>query len=303
VSPSEPNYLWLEAGTNFSVQNDDDPYLNHQNTTNHLVTLLNNAGISWKAYDEDISGTNVPLQSFGNYVARHNPFVYFDDVTGTNDPNNAYAIAHIRPFTELAGDLAANNIASYNFITPNVCDDMHDACAPLTNALLQGDNWLSNNLPLILTSRAFQDNGAIFITWDESETPGLNPLGMIVLSPWAKGGGYFNQVAYNHSSTLRTVQDIFGITNYLGDAVNATNLSDLFWPPGLRLTGFSMNSGGVQMSVIGAAPGKTNLIESSTNLVDWISIGTNYPITNYFSFSNATSTNLSQSFYRIVQLP
>jgi hypothetical protein len=35
-------------------------------------------------------------------------------------------------------------------------------------------------------------------------------------------------VHYTHSSTLRTVQKMFGLTPYLGDAANATDLSDLF---------------------------------------------------------------------------
>src|SRR5919198_5504805 len=42
--PSLPNYLWLEAGTNFGISNDDGPRANHQRTTHHLVTLLRDAG-------------------------------------------------------------------------------------------------------------------------------------------------------------------------------------------------------------------------------------------------------------------
>ncbi len=38
--PSLPNYLWLEAGTNFGITNDNPPSTNHQSTTNHLVTLF-----------------------------------------------------------------------------------------------------------------------------------------------------------------------------------------------------------------------------------------------------------------------
>ncbi|TMH53097.1 MAG: phosphoesterase, partial [Betaproteobacteria bacterium] len=40
VHPSLPNYLWLEAGINFGIFNDDPPSANHQSTTEHLVTLL-----------------------------------------------------------------------------------------------------------------------------------------------------------------------------------------------------------------------------------------------------------------------
>src|SRR3954447_830553 len=81
IHPSLPNYLWLEAGTNFGIANDSDPSVNHQSTTSHLVTQLQTAGISWKSYQEDISGTSCPLTSVAKYAPKHNPAVYFDDVT------------------------------------------------------------------------------------------------------------------------------------------------------------------------------------------------------------------------------
>lgn len=50
--------MWQEAGTNFGVTNDNDPYQNpggtNQNTSNHLGGLLQTAGVSWKSYPEDI---------------------------------------------------------------------------------------------------------------------------------------------------------------------------------------------------------------------------------------------------------
>ena len=82
-------------------------------------------------------------------------------------------------------------------------------------------------MPKILASPAFANNGALFILWDEGVT-GDGPIGMIVLSPKARGGGYQNTIHYTHSSTLRTVEEIFGVTPLLGDAANATDLSDLF---------------------------------------------------------------------------
>jgi hypothetical protein len=127
----------------------------------------------------------------------------------------------------LATDLASGTVAQYNFITPNLCDDMHDKCKPLNNPIVQGDNWLKNNVPTILNSAAFQNGGALFITWDEAAT-GDGPIGMIVLSPFAKGGGYSNSIYYDHGSTLRTFEEIFGVTPFLGDATVQTDLSDLF---------------------------------------------------------------------------
>ena len=237
LHPSLPNYLWLEAGTNFGITSDLLPSSAHQSTTNHLVTLLKNAGISWRSYDEDINGLLCPLVNTNNYVPRHNPFVYFDDVTCNTNPNCAFCIANDVPYTTLAGDLQNNTVARYNWVVPNLCDDMHNSCAPTNNNTLQGDGWLSRELPNILNSQAYSNNGAIFIVWDEGAGTSDGPIGMIVISPLAKGGGYSNAIHYTHSSTLLTMEEIFNVGPLLGDAANATDLSDLFiFAPQLSVT-------------------------------------------------------------------
>src|SRR5438105_3401567 len=48
--PSEPNYLWLVAGTNFGIGDDHLPAINTQRTTNHLAWLMDRAGVPWKNY-------------------------------------------------------------------------------------------------------------------------------------------------------------------------------------------------------------------------------------------------------------
>jgi phospholipase C len=231
--PSLPNYLWMEAGTNFGIHDDGTPYQHHQSTRNHLVKLLENAGISWKAYDEDISGTTCPLANTGPkdqngnslYAVRHNPFAYFDDQTGTLNTRSATCIAHVRPFSQLAADLADNKVARYNFITPNVCDDMHDTCAG--NPIAHGDEWLKKNVPAILNSTAYRSGGALFIVWDEA-AKGDGPIPLILLSPFAKGNHYSNSLYYTHSSLLRTLQEIFGVYPLIRDAANRRDLGDLF---------------------------------------------------------------------------
>jgi len=227
--PSEPNYLWLEGGTNFGVTSDADPATNHVASHAHLAKLLDDANIPWRTYQEDIAGTDCPLVSHGDYAAKHDPFVFFDDLTGGGSAADAGCIAHNRPLPELAADLAAGTVARYNFITPNLCDDMHDSCAPTHNKKKQGDDFLAAWVPKILASRAWQDGGVLFITWDEAGLfGGDGPIGMIVLSPLAKGNGYHNQIRYSHSSTLRTLEEIFGVSPMLGDAAHATDLADLF---------------------------------------------------------------------------
>ncbi len=239
VAPSEPNYIWLEAGDNLSFSTDDDPSSSHhQTTTDHLVTQLNAAGISWKSYQEDITGVVCPLSGINNYAPKHNPMVFFDDVNATGAPSDvshpldtmsAYCIAHVRPLTELTSDLASGTTARYNFITPNLCHDMHNSCAPTNNNLRQGDNWLASFIPMIQASSEYA-HAAIFVAWDEPDTIGTilnSPIGLMVLSPFAKVG-FSSATAYDHSSTLRTMQDIFGVGPYLRAAQTATNLSELF---------------------------------------------------------------------------
>jgi hypothetical protein len=228
LHPSEPNYIWLEAGSNLGITTDGLPSSNHRSTTAHLVTQLENAGIPWKSYQEGISGQSCPLSNSGLYAPKHNPMVFFDDVTANNSFSSSRCIAHVRPLSELASDLAADRVTGYNFVTPNLCNDMHNSSGCATSdSIRNGDDWLSANIPALLSSAAYNRGGVILITWDESEG-GDFPIGMIVVSPLARGGGYSNQIRYTHSSTLRTVQEIFGVTPLLGDAANATDLSDLF---------------------------------------------------------------------------
>ncbi len=225
IHPSLPNYIWIESGSDFGIVDDNPPHTDHLSTTDHLVSYLEKAGISWKAYQEDIVGADCPLSDIGNYAVRHDPFVYFDDVTDANNPSSSHCITHVRPYSELAPDLINQTTAQYNFITPNVCNDMHDTCEPLNDPVAQGDLWLSTNLPMILDSVSYKDGGVVFITWDEGTT---GPIGMIVLSPMAKGSGYSNSIHYDHSSLLRTIQEIFNVTPLLRGAATAIDLSDLF---------------------------------------------------------------------------
>ncbi|MDP9036442.1 MAG: alkaline phosphatase family protein [Myxococcota bacterium] len=220
--PSEPNYIWLEAGDSLGIGDDNDPSFHTLTTPDHLTAYLDKAGIAWKSYQEDIDGSVCPLTQIAQYGPKHDPFVFFSDVTGHNNPADPYCIAHIRPFTEFEPDLARGTVARYNFITPNLCNDMHDC------AVQVGDAWLETTLSSITASPVYQDGGAIFVTWDEADG-GDGPIGMFVLSPHAKAG-YSNAIHYDHSSLVKTVQEIFGVMPLLHHAGDpgVNDLSDLF---------------------------------------------------------------------------
>lgn len=235
VHPSEPNYIWLEGASNvypditFTTDNDPGPG-NSTSSTDHLVSRLERAGVTWTSYQEDITGTGCPLTPTAGYFPRHNPMVYFQDVTENNRPDSAKCEKHVRPLSELAGNLKNGTVARYNFITPNICNIMHDVCPPVNDRVRQGDNFLAGYVPTILQSDAYKDNGALFIVFDEAESPSDGPIMLLALSPLAKGNGYASDYRYDHSSTVLTMQKIFDVLPPMRNAAGALDLSDLFLP-------------------------------------------------------------------------
>jgi phospholipase C len=299
---SLPQYLWLESGTNWGVASDSsDPAAHHFATTNHFVIQLQNAGISWRSYQENISGTTCPTTSVGVYAAWHNPFIYFDDIylSPTNCTN------HIRPYTEFERDLTNNTVARYNFITPNLCNDMHgSASCPAGNRILLGDNWLSSEIPKIQNSQAYQNNGAIIITWDEGTANAAGPCGTIVLSSWAKGGGYAISNRLDHTATFRTLQEIFQVP-LLYAAKTGPSLSDLFKPV-IELSAPSLNPDKTfSFAADGLVPGKTNYVQFTTNFsginLVWQTLLTNVLATNHFFFIDTNASDSAQRFYRVLE--
>ena len=242
--PSQPNYLWLEAGTNFGVLADTQPGQPQLTTDQHLVKLLENAGISWMAYAEPDFGNplydNCPLD-FTFIDVEHLAFVYFNDINEGLNPQSTECISHVRQFYQLSTDLATHKVARYNFITPNLCHDGHEGISPCdqnepTDNTARSDAWLQQNVPMIQQSDEYKQGGAIFIIWDEAEDSGPfadGPVGMFILSPFAKGGGkkpFSNSIHHDHSSTLKTLQEIFHVAPLLGAAGDpeTKDLSDFF---------------------------------------------------------------------------
>jgi phospholipase C len=219
LHPSLPNYLWLEAGTNFGLDDVRSVWAHSQSTRQHLVTLLKNAGISWKSYAEEATGTECPLGQW------YTPMVFFDDVTNNNDWHSTYCISHTRPLTELWSDLKYDRTAHYSFIKPDLCHNMHSACNR-DNQIREGDAWLNQHVPLVLNSAAYKNGGVIFILFDEANQ-GDGPIPLLILSPYAKRG-YTNYTYYNHGSMLRTIEEIFGVGPLLRNAAKESDLREFF---------------------------------------------------------------------------
>lgn len=230
--PSEPHYVWMEAGTNaFSDRtftNDNNPSsTNSTASTLHLSTQIVTAGSTWLAYQEGINSTTgaCPIAGSGNYAPKHDPFIFFRDVSG-NPPSktNAFCAAHHKPLTALATDMTNNTVAAYNFITPNQCNDMHSSCSPLLDPIKQGDTWLSQNVPAII-NYVNAHQGVLFIVWDEPEgSTGNIPL--IVVGPHVKPN-FVSTIQYSHSSLVKSVEQILALPT-LATVTSANVFTDFF---------------------------------------------------------------------------
>ena len=52
-----------------------------------------------------------PLTDVAEYAVKHDPFVYFDDITANQSSSSIYCVAHVRPYSELASDISAGTVA------------------------------------------------------------------------------------------------------------------------------------------------------------------------------------------------
>jgi hypothetical protein len=235
--PSEPHYVWMEAGTNkFSdttFTTDSDPSAsNSTKSTAHLATQMNAASpaVSWLSYQEGMNATTgaCPVRSSGYYVAKHDPYVFFQDIAGSPpSPTNALCAAHHRAYTpaQLAKDLSSGAVAQYNLITPNLCHDMHGATGcPGSDDIRAGDDWLASALPPLI-NYANANDGVIFIVWDEP-VGGSTLIPFLAIGPHIKPN-YASSVRFTHSSLTKTVEEIFDLP-ILPTVAGSNDLSDLF---------------------------------------------------------------------------
>jgi hypothetical protein len=294
IHPSEPNYVWQEAGLAGPL-NDADPYPNNIVNAPNLSALLQSYGVPWKSYQEDIDLTTtdgspvnqptpgtmtntvadpsqwtVPLVRFSgtssaytnpyngshqyDFAPKHDGTLFFTATNGGNNltPSNPEA-KYYAPLQQLQTDLNDNMVARYTLITPDQFNDMHTGLANGFTyqgthytgdqaAIAQGDNFLSMIVPKIMASNAYRNNGAIVIWFDETENGNTSQFTIpeIVISPLAKGNAYNSTLTYTHSSDLKSLQELFGVSGpgggFLGDAntPGTHDLSNLFKPGALQ---------------------------------------------------------------------
>jgi hypothetical protein len=241
--PSCPNYIKMTSGSTNGVGSDDDPASNvHIPGTDNLADQLDAAGIKWRAYMESME-TACSMGSHGDYAAKHDPFVYYQ--TMQNDPARC-ADRIVDYGKNFDADLASDQYR-YMWITPNMCNDMHN-CDPKI-----GDAWLKDVVTKIQASPGYQRGGAIFILFDEGSVQMLNAgadLPTMVISPQLVSSGFVSQTRFDHSSYAATVEDILGMPR-LPATEGATPMDEFFKrkSPPMQSAPAATSTGGVNRTI------------------------------------------------------
>ena len=210
-----------------------------------LPGQLTAKGLTWKGYMEDMASpclhpkVGAPDRSqrasaSSQYATRHNPFVYFHSIIDSPD-----CAKNDVPLDRLSADLSSvATTANYSMITPDLCNDGHDATCPDggPGGMTAADAWLQTWVPRIMASPAYRADGMLVITFDEAETsgdhadsssccqeppppnvanagidgPGGGRVGALVLSPYAQTGATSTR-PYDHYSLLCSIEALFGL--------------------------------------------------------------------------------------------
>jgi hypothetical protein len=198
--PSLPNYIAMTSGSTQGITDDADPSA-HPLSVPSIFSQLDR---DWRSLQESMTD-NCAAKSSGLYAVKHNPAAYY---------RNVACAAQDVPLAD-PPDISAR----FTFITPNLCNDMHDC------SVAKGDAWLARWVPKMLDSSQYRSGTtAVFITWDEDSGP--NQIATLVIAP-STPRGTRSATTFNHYSMLRTTEEMLGLPP-LGEASKAASMRSAF---------------------------------------------------------------------------
>lgn len=231
---SETNYAGLLSGSTNGVTSDDAYWKNVVDRPS-LISQLDRAGVSWKAYLQALpyagyQGICYPAKCNGApdndplYVSKH------DTIQNFTTSWNAADWSRQVPIGELASDLHSGDVPRFSYIVPDECHDMHGDppyCLDSGNIkdpqnqhlVAVGDAYLGHLVSEITSAGSWaKGNNAIVVTFDNGDTtqgccdakPGGGPVATIVITSHGPRG-VTDSTPANHYSLLSTFQHNFGL--------------------------------------------------------------------------------------------
>jgi hypothetical protein len=204
--PSQPNYFALWGANTLGILNDNCPAPGSPFFTENLGQMCEAAGLTWKAYSENLAVAGSTACSFngsassGLYTRKHDPWTYYANLNHANE----------RPYSDLAADIAAHALPNLAFIIPNNCHNTHNSSTPGCG-LADGDAWLAANLPAVLGELG--PKGLLVLTWDEDDSSANNHILTALVGPLVAAGAQSAQ-AVNHYTVVRMICEALGFSTF-----------------------------------------------------------------------------------------
>lgn len=201
--PSQPNYLALFSGSAQGVTSDACP---KSFSGTNLGAQLIGAGLTFTGYSESMPSNGYTGCTSGEYARKHNSWVDFTNVPAAD--NLTYA-SFPGTFTSLP---------TVAFVTPNLCDDMHDC------SIATGDSWLSSHLDAY-AQWAKTHNSLLIVTFDEDDSSHSNQIFTAFVGAHVTVGVYSEHIT--HYTVLRTIEASYGLAG-INNAASLSPILDAF---------------------------------------------------------------------------
>lgn len=183
--PSLPNYLDMTSGTASGCTSDACPRQSYAaNNIFHQLDLTHGGRAGWRSYAESMPRA-CGLTNTSLYAMKHNPALYYRDLVRTC-PRQDVPLPRRIP-----------SLAPFTFVTPNLCNDMHD-CSVAT-----GDRWLRNHVPSFLALGA-----RVIVIFDEGSS--VSHVFAAEVGPGIPRGAV-DRSRFNHFSLLAGLERHFGL--------------------------------------------------------------------------------------------
>jgi acid phosphatase len=210
--PSLPNYIAIAGGQTYGISNDDAPAANPVRGTSVFGQAIAR-GRTAAVYADGMPYNCATSDGGSDYAVKHNPWAYF---TGERSTCQRYDV----PVSQLAVAITTGTLPNVGMVIPSLCHDAHDC--PLStadtwfkgwmNKLLQGPDWKSGHLAVVLTA-------------DEDDTSEANTVLTVVIHPSQKSNVVTS--ALTHYSLTRLYEEVAG-TPYLFGAKSAPSMTSAF---------------------------------------------------------------------------
>ncbi|HVU03252.1 MAG TPA: alkaline phosphatase family protein, partial [Polyangiaceae bacterium] len=190
-------YIGETSGVNNSATvNDCSPSATCRSTDDNVFRQVRQAGGTAINY---VEGATAGCSASGN-AAKHVPALYYfgtyTDGTGSHSDHD-FCNAEVRPYSEFD----PNNLPTYAFVTPTLCNDGHDCNDATVNT------WASTNIQRVLDSAAYKAGTvAVFVWYDED-----HPVPNLTIAPTSHKGQITTTGVGSHAALLKTIEDLLGL--------------------------------------------------------------------------------------------